>query len=529
MAFERADGPAPPNNQEAEEACIGAILVHARAFASVAEHSTPEDFYHPALRAVYQAMVDLDEASKPIDRLTVVAQLRATDTLGRLRAFGGEGFLDELQSKVVTVENVGYYARLVRSTAAARRLIDVCTEIRLAGLRGEYGDVDAFIDASEVKLVQATSRRHQATATKYDKILQTTLRAMERRYERKQQITGVPCGYRELDLMLGGWQRSDLVIIAARPSMGKTAFVMNSVMRAATQFAPCRNCAKLVWPPSKRCEYCNAANPVDGPDPRVPALIFSIEMSKEALAERNICTTAFIDGVDARAGRLSPKDWMRITTYCGNAADAPVLIDDRGSPTLQEIRAVARRWRSDPRFFSRKPVADDEEHPLGVVVIDYLQLIAGVQATASEDNRTRELGKISGGLKALAKELRVPVIALSQLNRSLESRHDKRPMLSDLRESGAIEQDADVIGFIYRDEVYSKAECKDEDRGIAEFIIGKQRNGPTGTVRLKFLNKFARFDDEKRDDYTAPEQQAAPVYDDDRPPPTSWVDGNDND
>jgi replicative DNA helicase len=442
-----------PHSQEAEESVIGGILLHPRTFNQVAEFLQPDDFYHPALRAIYEAMLELERSSKPIDSLTVVEQMRALETVEKLRAFNGPDYLTELAAKVVTVENIEYHARIVRGKATARRLVSACSEIAARGY-GEYGDVDEFIDAAEHEIFEVAQRSQKSSFEPIKKILKETISALGRRYERKQAITGVPTAYHKFDDMTAGLQPGDLVIIAARPSMGKTSFVMNAVQNAALMH-------------------------------NVPALVFSLEMSKVSLGERLLCAQARVDSSKLRRGMLDQRDWVLITKAASDIAEAPIFIDDTGSPTLLEIRAKSRRWRADTKIFK----APDQ---LGMVVIDYMQLIQG-RATR-DDNRQREISEISRGLKALAKELSVPVIALSQLNRSLENREDKRPKLSDLRESGAIEQDADLICFIYRDEVYSKDQCKDEDRGVAEIIIGKQRNGPTGTCRLAFLNTYTRFE-----------------------------------
>jgi replicative DNA helicase len=445
--------PSPPHSQEAEESVIGGILVHARVFDDVSEFLKPDDFYHPALRAIYEAMIDLAHASKPIDALTVAEQMRAAETFDKLRAFGSSDYFTELMAKVVTVENIGYHGGIVRGKATARRLVQAATEIAARGY-GEYGEVDNFIDDAQREIFEIAQRSLKSSFEHIKPVLKTTIAALERRYERKQAITGVPTSYHALDEMTAGFQPGDLVIIAARPSMGKTSFVMNTVQNAATEH-------------------------------KVPALVFSLEMSKESLCERLLCSEARVDSRKLRGGFLETRDWVQITKAASTISEAPIYIDDSGSPTLLEIRAKARRWRADARIFK----TPDQ---LGMLVIDYLQLIQG--RSSKDDNRQREIAEISRGLKALAKELKVPVIALSQLNRSLESRADKRPMMSDLRESGAIEQDADVIAFIYRDEVYSKDECKEEDKGVAEIIIGKQRNGPTGHVRLAFLNTYTRFE-----------------------------------
>jgi len=445
--------PVPPHSQEAEESVVGGILLHSVAFNKVAELLTPDDFYHPALRAIYEAMMELERSGKPIDSITVVEQMKALETLDKLRAFNGPDFLIELMGKVVTVENIEFHARIVRGKATARRLISACSEIAARGY-GEYGEVDEYIDAAEREIFEIAQRTGKKSFDPIKKILRETIAALGQRYERKQAITGVPTTYARFDDMTAGLQPGDLVIIAARPSMGKTSFVMNAVANASVQFG-------------------------------IPALVFSLEMSKVSLGERLLCSQARVDSSKLRRGMLDQRDWVMITKAASDIAEAPIYIDDSGSPTLLEIRSKARRWRSDPKIFK----SPDQ---LGMIVIDYLQLIQG-RAT-KDDNRQREISEISRGLKSLAKELNVPVVALSQLNRSLENREDKRPKMSDLRESGAIEQDADVICFIYRDEVYSKDKCKEEEKGVAEIIIAKQRNGPTGAVRLAFLNMYTRFE-----------------------------------
>jgi len=445
--------PVPPQSIEAEESVVGGILLHPSSFNRVAEFLVAEDYYHPALKAIYEAMIELERASKPIDSLTVVEQMKALETIDKLRAFNGPDYLTELMGKVVTIENIEYHARIVRGKATARRLVSACSEIAARGY-GEYGDVDQFIDAAEQEIFEVAQRSEKKSFEPIKKILKETIAALGQRYERKQAITGVPTTYTRFDDMTAGLQPGDLVIIAARPSMGKTAFVMNAVANASVQFG-------------------------------IPALVFSLEMSKVSLGERLLCAQARVDSSKLRRGMLDQRDWVQITKAASDIAEAPIYIDDSGSPSLLEIRAKSRRWRADPRIFK-------QPDQLGMIVIDYLQLIQG--RAAKDDNRQREISEISRGLKALAKELKVPVVALSQLNRSLENREDKRPKMSDLRESGAIEQDADVICFIYRDEVYSKDQCKEDDKGVAEIIIGKQRNGPTGVCRLAFLNMYTRFE-----------------------------------
>ncbi len=449
-----------PYSQEAEMSVIGGILLYPKAFSQVAEHVTPDDFYHPAHAAIYRSIVELDEAGKPIDQITVAEQMKANDSYSMLRAFNNEAYFAELVSVVVTVENIAWHARLVHGKATARRLIEAAQEIAARGY-GEYGDVDEYIDEAERTIFEIAQRTQRASFEPVKKVLGGTIKSIEQRYDRKCAITGVPSGYDKLDAMTAGFQPCDLIIVAARPSQGKTSLVMNTAQNAALEYG-------------------------------VPVLVFSLEMSKESLVERMLCCEARVDSTRLRGGFLEQRDWINITKAASRISEAPIWIDDSGSPTLLEIRAKCRRWRASPNVF---PAGITH----GLVVIDYLQLINGRAGAGKEQNREREISEISRGLKLLAKELRVPVLALSQLNRQVEARADKRPQLSDLRDSGAIEQDSDVVAFIYRDEVYNK---DSPDKGIAEIIIGKQRNGPTGTVRLAFLNQYTRFENlaEGRDD-----------------------------
>ncbi|MCS6912962.1 MAG: replicative DNA helicase [Myxococcales bacterium] len=441
-----------PHNLEAEEAVIGGILFSGRALNLVAELLEPSDFYHPALQAIFEAMLELDQQSRPIDIITVAEQMRTSDTLSKLRAYGGEAYLAQLASKIATVENIAHHARIVRDKSTARRLIMAASSIVDKGY-AEYVDVDRYVDEAQQAVFEVASRSTRQSYEPVRKVLNTAIRALEQRFNRKEAITGVPSGYTRFDELTAGLQPGDLIIVAARPSMGKTAFVMNCAQNAAL-------------------------------DHGIPVLIFSLEMSKESLIERVLCSEARVDSQRLRGGFLETRDWINVTKAASRISEAPMWIDDSGAPTLMEIRAKCRRWRSDPTVFRSTGPS------LGMIVVDYLQLIQGRPQT-KESSREREISEISRGLKALAKELSLPVVALSQLNRSVEQRADKRPLASDLRESGAIEQDADLICFIYRDEVYNK---DSPDRGIAEIIIGKQRNGPTGTVRLAFQAQYTRFE-----------------------------------
>jgi len=440
-----------PHNLEAEMSVLGGVLLYHQSFHQIADLVEPQDFYHPAHTAIYQSMVELDADGKPIDPITIAEQMRANDSFAKLRAVRGEAYFVELTSAVLTVENIAFHARTVRAKATARRLIETAQEIAARGY-GEYGDVDDYLDEAERAIFEIADRTQRQGYEPIKKVLNTTIKAVELRYDRKQAVTGVPSGYHKLDALTCGFQPSELVIVAARPSMGKTALAMNAAENAAIEWS-------------------------------VPVLVFSLEMSKESLCGRLLCCEARVDSTRLRGGFLDQRDWINLTRAASRISEAPIWIDDSGAPTLLEIRTKCRRWRADPKIFSAP-----NQH--GLIVIDYLQLIQG-RPGGRDHNREREISEISRGLKALAKELRVPVLALSQLNRGVEARADKRPQLSDLRESGAIEQDADLIAFIYRDEVYNK---ESGDKGVAEIIVGKQRNGPTGMVKLAFLNQYTRFE-----------------------------------
>lgn len=449
-----------PRSIEAERATIGAILLDGRAFANVADMLTAEDFYHPPHASIFAAMVALDSKGIAIDAATVWEQMGALRSTHMLKALDGEGYFPTLTHAAVTTENVRWYAAIVAGKAAVRRLVEACDGIRVRGM-GDYGELGEFLDESERLLFAATSRRHVSTQEAFRPIASRVVKAVEYRCEHRSAVTGVPSGYGALDSKTAGFQPCDLVIIAARPSMGKTSLAMNIVAAAA----------KL----------------------RYPALVFTLEMSKEALVERMIASESMVDSSRMRTGYMESRDWLAVAKstprLVGTDAD-PVFIDidDAGSPTVLEIRAKARRWR--------------QNHPdgIGLVVIDYLQLIRSERRKGG--NREQEVSEISRALKLLAKEIRCPVIALSQLNRGVDSRADKRPMMSDLRESGAIEQDADLILFLYRDEVYNE---ESPDKGIAEAIIGKQRSGGVGTVRLKFMNQYTRFESLAGDDGERPQ------------------------
>lgn len=434
---------------------LGGVLLENEALNKALEILRPEDFYREAHRKIFSALIDLSDKGEPADLVTLTAALQLK---GNLEAVGGSGYLATLVDYVPTAANIAYYCRMVKDKSVSRQLIQVATEIATRGYEG--GDVEAELDWAEKSIFEIAGSKAKPSYFSTREIMKDTFKTIEKLYDRKELITGVPTGFNDLDLMTAGLQGGDLIIIAARPSMGKTAFCLNIVEHAALR----------------------AAKPV-------PSIVFSLEMGKEQLVQRLLCSVSRVDASRLRTGHLGESDWPKLTNGAGLLSEAPIFIDDTPSISVLELRAKARRLKS--------------EHDLGLVMVDYLQLMQGRNA----ESRQQEISEISRSLKALAKELHVPVVALSQLNRSLESRTDKRPMMADLRESGAIEQDADVIMFIYRDTVYCEA-CKRRDNSCdkghdkdAEVIIGKQRNGPIGSVHLTFRGEFTRFENQsKRDD-----------------------------
>jgi replicative DNA helicase len=429
----------PPQNLEAETSVLGGVLLENEALNQVLEVLQEGDFYREAHRRIFSSIVHLYEHSEPVDLITLSEVLK---TRGELDDVGGIEYLNSLVNSVPTAANISYYAKIIKEKAILRKLINRATEI-VSQSYSNSGDVDDFIDQAERTIFEISEDRVRPSFYPIKDLIKSSFKTIERLYEKRQLITGVPTGFQKLDELTSGLQPAELIIIAGRPSMGKTAFALNIAQHAAIQGS-------------------------------VPAAIFSLEMSKEQLAIRMLCSEARVDAHRLRGGFLSESDWPKLTRAAGSLSEAPIFIDDTPGISALEMRAKSRRLKV--------------EHNLGLVIVDYLQLMRG---RSSSETREQEISDISRSLKALAKELSVPVIALSQLNRRVEERGDKRPQLSDLRESGAIEQDADVILFLYRDEVYSKAE---ENKGKAEVIIGKQRNGPTDKVDLAFLDRYTRFE-----------------------------------
>ncbi len=434
-------GRMPPQNIEAEQAVLGSILLKADTFGRVLEIIRPEDFYKDGHKLIFGVMIDLFEKNEPQDVLTVSNLLRDTN---RLDEAGGATYLATLTSIVPVTSNISSYAKIIREKSILRKLIEVNTDIA-ARCYEEQNDIDILVDQAEQAIFDIAGKKSGQNFTPIKSIVPEAFATVEQLYQRKELITGVPTGYIDIDRMTAGLQPSDLIIVAARPSMGKTSFAMNIAQNAA-----------LVE--------------------KTGVAVFSLEMSKEQLVMRLLSSAGRIDSQRIRTGKLQKEDWAKLTRAVGMLSEAPIFIDDTPAISALEMRAKVRRLAS--------------QHDIGLIIVDYLQLMRGRGAI---ENRTQEISEISRSLKALAKEHNVPVIALSQLNRGLESRSDKRPMMSDLRESGAIEQDADVICFIYRDEVYNKSEDNPE-KGLAEIIIGKQRNGPTGITKLTFIKEFTMFE-----------------------------------
>ncbi|OGQ22667.1 MAG: replicative DNA helicase [Deltaproteobacteria bacterium RIFCSPLOWO2_02_FULL_44_10] len=433
----------PPQNIEAEQAVLGAMLLDNESIHRAIELVQPLDFYRETHRHIYEAILSLYQRNEPADLVTLTSELKNKKLL---ESIGGATFIATLVDAVPTAANIVPYCRIIHEKAIVRRLIEGATKIVSQGY-DHHGDTDEFLDRAEQMIFDVAERRAKQGFSPVKEIVKDSFKAIEQLYEKRELITGLPTGFKELDRLTAGFQRSDLIIIAGRPSMGKTAFALNIVESAAI-------------------------------DTHKICAVFSLEMSKEQLVQRMLCSRALVDASKLRGGFLAESDWPKLTRAAGLLSEASIFIDDTPALTVLEVRAKARRLQ--------------REHGIDMIIVDYLQLMRGVGRVES---REREISEISRSLKALAKEVNVPVIALSQLNRGVESRQDKRPQLSDLRESGSIEQDADVVAFIYRDEMYNP---DSPDAGKAEIIIGKQRNGPTGRVMLAFRSHLTRFDNFER-------------------------------
>jgi replicative DNA helicase len=438
----------PPHNLDAERAVLGAVLLEGReTLPRVIEVLRPSDFYAEAHRVTYETMLRLFDRGQPVDLITLNEELRRAD---QLEFVGGPAALALLVEQASIAAHLPSYTAIVRDMAVLRELIQASTQIIGQAFEAKE-DVQSLVDDAERRIFGLAERRLPGSALPVGRILKNTFEYIERLYERKEHVTGVATGFERLDLETSGFQPADFIIIAGRPSMGKTAFALNIAQHVAVE---------------------------DGG----PALIFSLEMSKEQLVQRLVCAEARVDSHLVRTGFLKDSDWKRIVAAAGRLAEAPLFIDDTANLSVLEARAKARRVKA--------------EHGLKLVVIDYLQLMQGRWRA---ENRQQEIAEISRSLKALAKELEIPVVALSQLSRAVEARGESSPRLSDLRESGALEQDADVIMFLHRPGLY-KDDPPDEERNRTELKIGKQRNGPTGNIELVFKAEYTRFEPLARHD-----------------------------
>ena len=433
-------GKIPPNDTEAEQAVIGSMLIDRDAVILAIETLKEDDFYREDNKAIYSAMLNLYNRAEPIDIITVKEELVS---IGKFEAVGGLEYLAELPEKVPTTANVDKYIKIVEEKAILRSLIKVSNEIITLGY-DQTQEVENIMDEAEKKVFNVMQNRNQKGYTHIKDILIDAFAELEQLYNNKQQVTGVPTGFIELDYKTSGLHDSELIILAARPAMGKSAFALNIATNAAVRA-------------------------------KTPVAIFSLEMSKEQMTNRILCSEAMIDSNKLRTGKIEEDDWVKLVETLGPLSEAEIYIDDTPGISITEIRAKCRKLKL--------------EKNIGMVIIDYLQLVQGT-GNKRVGSREQEISEISRSLKILAKEINVPVIALSQLSRAAEQRPDHRPMLSDLRESGSIEQDADIVTFLYRDDYYNP---DSENKNIAEVIIAKNRSGSTGTVELLWLGSYTKF------------------------------------
>jgi len=437
----------PPQDIGAEQAIIGAIMLDSPALNRVLEIIGADDFYSPAHQKIFSSALDLYNSNTPCDIVTVSNNMQEK---GELDKIGGRAYLAGLIEDVSSIANVYHYARIVKRKSVLRNLISAAGEISEKSFNSGM-DVDDILDEAQQAIFSISEFRTQRVLVPFGTVLKDTMGHIENLMDRKDSITGVPTGFTKIDELTAGMQKGDLIIVAARPSMGKTAFALDIARRVAYDY-------------------------------KIATAVFSLEMSKEQLAMRMLSADAKVDSQKIRKGFLPPADWQKLVDSAGNLYNAPLYVDDTPAITVLEMKSKARRLAADKG--------------LGMIIVDYLQLMRG---NSGRESREQEISEISRSLKALAKELNVPIIALSQLNRKVEDRVSRIPQLADLRESGAIEQDADVIMFIYRAEVYNKTKEnydpeQDPDRGMAKIIVEKQRNGPTGIVELAFLKEYTSFE-----------------------------------
>lgn len=428
----------PPQNIEAEQAVLGAVLLEKDALTAAAEIVIPEDFYRQSHQRLFRVMLDLSEKNEPVDLVTLTAELTDRKLLEEI---GGVTYLTDLVGAVPTAANVEYYAHIIEEKAILRKLIQTATHIASTGYAGTE-EVSDIIAEAEKRILSISDRRTSDGFISIKDVLMDAFERIEYLHEHQGQISGIPSGYPDLDRMTSGFQNSDLIIVAARPSVGKTAFALNIAQNVAARSGE-------------------------------PVAIFSLEMSATQLVQRMLCAESNIDSHKFRTGMMDDDDWEKLTMAIGTLSEAPIYIDDSAGTTIYDIRGKCRRLKA--------------ERGIGMVLIDYLQLI---NSRGGRESRQQEISEISRALKGLARELDCPIMALSQLSRGVEQRQDKRPMLSDLRESGSIEQDADIVAFLYREDYYDPETDK---QNIIEIIIGKQRNGPVGKVELVFLKNYNKF------------------------------------
>jgi replicative DNA helicase len=430
----------PPQNLEAEMAVLGSMLIDENAIGVALEAIDKSCFYKDSHRRVFDVVLSLYNDSKAVDLITLTDELKRQGVLDKI---GGVSFLTELVNSVPTAANISHYVQIVREKSILRSLINSSTKI-VSMCFGTDGNIAEVVDEAEKLIFEVSDSRHKGSSIQLKEIIKNTIETIDRLYQKKAHVTGVPTGFVDLDLKTAGLQPSDLIIIAGRPSMGKSALALSIA------------------------EYA-------GVSAKIPIALFSLEMSKEQLVQRMLCSHARVDANKVRTGYLAASDWPRLTAAAGKLSEAPIFIDDTPAISVMELRAKARRLKAN--------------HDIQLIVLDYMQLMRG--SSNSVESRQQEISDISRSLKALARELNVPVIAISQLSRAVESRTDHRPQLSDLRESGAIEQDADVVILIMREDYYNRTP---ENQGIAEIIVAKQRNGPTGTLKLTFISEYTRFE-----------------------------------
>ena len=429
----------PPQNLDAEMAVLGSMLLDEEAISVAVEILDKEFFYKESHQKIFSAILDLFNANKAVDLITLTDALRKD---GSLEQVGGASFLTALVNSVPTAANINHYVGIVKQKSILRILINNATRIVSMCYEND-GSVDEIVDNAEKFIFEVSDRKQHGTYLHLKEIVKDSIETIDKLYQNKAHVTGVPTGYIDFDIKTAGLQKSDLIIVAGRPSMGKSAFALGIAEHA-------------------------------GVIERVPTAIFSLEMSKEQLVQRMLCSHAKVDAHKVRTGYLATSDWPRLTAAAGKLSEAPIYIDDSPAISVMELRAKARRLKA--------------HHDIQLIILDYMQLMRG---SSGMENRQQEISEISRCLKALARELNVPVVAISQLSRAVESRTDHRPQLSDLRESGAIEQDADVVVLILREEYYNPTP---DNQGVAEAIIAKQRNGPVGTIKLAFIKEYTRFE-----------------------------------